>query len=220
MSILRAAIFTTLLLAALVPAAGAHASQTAGTGADVYRITWGLQNEPATTWQKTGLDLIIVNNATRGGVPGLHHTLNATLIYLEDELTMPLEPQHGREQEGRYTFEHPVTLTRGGLYSLRVEGTINGTAVNLTIPAAHPYHDIEETFFPEAPSPFSAAGGDLQAEIDALQARIAALEAQADAQATQPADVVPTNTTPGASLALALAGVAVVALALGFRRRA
>lgn len=213
--------FTAMLVVGFVPTAAAH--KTTYTEDGKIKIVWGFLNEPAVTWTKTGLDLILSDNATGAPISGASETLEAHLIWGDDELHFEhLRAQHGKP--GGYT--DVVTLTQPGLYSLKLHGTINGSAVDMTIPAAHDTSAIEGTFFPSAENPFMV-GEDgtaaLQAEIADLKARIAALEAKATTQSQTPATVTeqpPAVTSDVPSAGLLLGALALVGAALVLRRKA
>lgn len=212
----RATLATLLALGLLLTAAAgtAAAHKTTYSADGKVKIVWGFLNEPAVTWTKTGLDLILSDNATGAPLEGADKTLDASLV-LGDQVH-PFEdfaPQHG--QKGRYT--DVITLTRPGLYSLRLQGTINGSAVDLTIPAQHEVSDVKETYFPEADGPSQTA-----ARLKALEDQVAALKANAQTQAETPATLTPQgpakNDTPAAGLLGALAVVGLAALVLARRR--
>lgn len=210
----RATLATLLALGLLLTAAAgtAAAHKTTYSADGKVKIVWGFLNEPAVTWTKTGLDLILSDNATGAPLEGVEKTLKASLV-LGDQVHAfeDFGAQHG--QKGRYT--DVVTLTRPGLYSLRLEGTINGSAVALTIPAQHEVSDVKETYFPDADGP-----SQLAARLKALEDQVATLKATQQTQATTPAPVnEQKNDTPapGPLAVLALLGVAALALA---RRRA
>lgn len=211
------------LLLSLSGPAAAH--KTVETPDETLRITWGFLNEPAATWTKTGLDIILRDHATGEGIPGAVAMIEAAeLRWGEQELPLDLAPQHGREDEGRYTSQ-VITLTQGGIYVLYLKGEYDGTPFELEIPSAHEILDISESFFPAVPAnPFSAgSGGDtaaLEAQIAQLTARVDALEAEAATQAKTPADTTTdTNPTPGLSPALMLGMLVAVAALLAFRGR-
>lgn len=210
-----------VLLAVSMGTASAHKTVTTEDG--LTKVTWGFLNEPATTFTKSGLDLILRDNATNGGIPGGVANLTGELRYGDEKIDLVLAPQHGREAEGRYTSQ-VITLARPGLYTLYLKGSINGSAIDMAIPGAHETHDISDTLFPKgAFDPYTPATGDtsaLEGEIAALKARIAALEAKANTQASTPATVKPeTSDTPAPGLVALLAGVAVAAVVLARRTR-
>lgn len=207
-----------VLALAFAPTASAHKTDYAADG--TIKVVWGLLHEPAVTWRVTGLDLRLTDNASGEGIALDKLDLEASLTYGDQTLPLDLSQRHG-QPDGHLTSQ-PFTPTRAGLYALHLKGTIDGKEVDVTIPAAHEIAAASETYFPE-PSfdPYSArGGGDASAQIAALEARIAALEAQADTQATTPATVTPqdgSNPTPALGL---LGAIAAVAAVLAIRRRA
>lgn len=205
------------LALAFTPAAEAHKTEYAADG--TIKIVWGLLHEPAVTWRATGLDLRVTDNATGAGIPLENMTVNATLSYGDERLPLTLKGRHG--QPAGVLTSQLLTPTRPGLYTLHLEGTIDGKAVDLAIPAAHDIEPAAESFFPEPSFDPYAARADssaLQAEVDALKTRIAALEAKADTQSQTPAPVTPADAqkTPGFGLVAAIGAVAIV---LALRRR-
>lgn len=214
------ALVATLALA-IVPTAAAH--KTVYTTDGKIKIAWGFLNEPAVTWTKSGLDLVLADNATGAPITGAADTIEVHLKYGDKELH--LDDLAGRfGAPGAYT--QAVTLTKPGLYAINIHGTINGSVIDMDIAAAHEIADVEETFFPEAESPFAEdeEGDDaaLLDEITALKARVAALEATAQTMATDPATVsgqpAATSDVPGPGLLLA--AIAAVGAALLLRRKA
>lgn len=220
-----ALLFVAFVAALLVLSPTAAAHKTAYTADGKYKVVWGFLNEPAITWQKTGIDLRITDNATGAGVAGLQDAIEVHLKKGDHEMHLEdLAGQFGTV--GAYT--QVVTLTQPGLYTLVIHGKINDTVVDdLEIPAAHEIHEVEDTFFPATDeSPFTE-GPD--AEDDALLARLAALETEVAAlkakQATQsqtpaPLTEQPTTTTaPVPGFGLLAAALAVVGVALVLRRK-
>lgn len=200
-----------LALAALVTLPVASAHKTTYTPEGNVKIVWGFLGEPAVTMTKTGLDLGLTDNATGAPILGAQETLRASLVFGEERHDFSLRAQFG--SPGKYT--DVVTLSRPGLYSLHLNGTLNGTAVDMTIPAAHDVEAIEETYFPS----MEHGDADLAAKVAALEAKVAALEAKATAQSQTPAT---TSTATGGNDAPgfgALAALAAVGLALVLLRR-
>jgi hypothetical protein len=228
-----ALVFIALFAAALLfaPTAAAHASRNTADGK--YRITWGFIDEPAFAEEKHRLDLVIrdlvdpATNQTGAGVGGV----------LAEDLTVELHsgdahyelgdvgPYRGVKGTtvgpGNYTTSNAVFLNRAGLYVLHVEGEINGSLVDLEIPAAHALESHEEITFP-AEYAESADTSALEAQVAALTARITALEAKAATQSTTPATLTPQVTgsapAPGLGVLAAIAAVGVAFLLI--RRRA
>lgn len=200
-----------VLAIALAPAASAHTSKTSEDGK--VRVTWGWTREPAATNTLNALDLVIRDNETSAGIGGLEkENLTVEIRYGDEVLHIEkLATQFGKGP-GNYTGSHPITPTKPGIYTLHLRGTIAGSSVDVEIPANHEMTDITETMFP-AP----AAGGDLAA----LEARIAALEAQAKTASETPATTTPDtgrSPVPGFGMLPALAVLGVAAL-LVLRRR-
>lgn len=212
-----AALLALALLA--LPTAAAHASRTTDDGK--YRVTWGWLEEPAHLGEKLRLDLIIRDNATGAGVGGLTaaNITEVTLVYGEStydfgDVAAYRGPKTGGfAGEGNYTGAVPVLPTREGIYALRIKGDVRGTPVDMTIPAQHELHGTEDIAFPDA----AAHDEDVTATIEALEQRIAALEAKAQAQSTTPTKTQDqSNDAPGFGVLAALAAVGVV---LMLRRR-
>lgn len=206
-----------------LPSASAHASKTTDDG--LVRVTWGMLDEPAYAGQKNRLDLIIVENATRAGIGGLTaENVTVTLLYGEEAYDLgAISAYRGAKGAsagaGNYTSANPVFLTRPGIYTLRVAGNVMGSTVDLEIPAAHEYEPMADIMFPDAEADPSEGLAAIQAKVDELAAKVAALEADAKTQSQTPS---PTredkNDAPGFGLAAALAGVAAAVVIL--RRRA
>lgn len=222
--VLAATAALAFLMTALAAPAAAHASGTTEDGA--YRITWGFLDEPAYTHQKNRLDLIIRDNATGAGVEGLTaNDLTLELVKGEERYDLgDLRAYRGAKGAnagvGNYTTANPVYLTDPGIYALHVKGDIRGSAVDVTIPAAHAYEPMSEIAFPgEAAFGGGSDTSALEARIAELEAAVAALQAEAQAQATTPASVTPQDTNPVPAPALGLVALAIVALALALRRR-
>ncbi|HET6398343.1 MAG TPA: hypothetical protein VFH47_02175 [Candidatus Thermoplasmatota archaeon] len=167
-----------LMLAAAAPAA-AHTTYVTEDGR--YRIVVGNLDEPVTTHVKTGLDLMIqLDDEARTPVTVNPGNLTATL-HAPDNMTtlqLPLQAQYGRP--GAYTFNEPYVLTRPGQYTLHLVGDIHGTAVDARIPVAGPVGDMAEVTFPDRNAPstlrLQQENAALREQVDALAARVIALE--------------------------------------------
>jgi len=137
-----------------------------------YELIVGWTTEPAIVGALNGLDLGIVHhlsNGTNESVLGAETTLTATLRTGSASVVKALAPQFGRP--GWYAFD--VIPTREGAYSVRLLGTLNTTAVDVSVnlDLVGPRSDIE---FPIAdPTP-----SQLQDQITALARENAALRAQ------------------------------------------
>lgn len=205
---------STVLLLAFAPTAAAHASANSADGN--VRVTWGLLEEPGFTNEKTRLDLIIRENATGAGIGGLtaENITELALHYGEEEydlgnITVNRGVKSGAfAGPGNYTSQFYVYLTRPGIYTLHIQGTIAGSEVDLEIPATHEYEPMTEIMFPEKIEPGGAG------DLSALEARIAALEAKTQTMAQTPATLTPQDTAPPTKDAPALGVLVVMAAAV------
>jgi hypothetical protein len=170
----RIAFATVSLLSAIVLLAipapvAAHEHMTVGE----YEFIVGWRSEPPLVGDSNGIDLGIehdLGNGTVAWVSGAHLTLNATLSIGGASMTSALRPQFGRL--GWYTFD--VIPTRPGVYSVRVFGSVEGTAVDFAM-------ELEEVE-PRATAEFPATDptpSELQDAVDAATSENAALRAQA-----------------------------------------
>lgn len=200
-----------LVLSAACGSAAAH--KTAYSPDGKVKIVWGFLDEPAVTYRTTGIDLSLRDNATGAPLEGAEKTLDATLVLGGETYAMDISPQSDRK--GWYT--DAVTLTRPGLYSLRLVGSVNGSTFDVTIPAQHEVSDVSETYFPQAAGP-----GELAAQVKALQDEVAALKAQKQTQSATPTPLTDQGGSKGVPAPGALAALAVLAVAalLVARRRA
>jgi len=155
-------------LGVAVPAA-AHEHVIVGE----YELIVGWRQEPAVVGLLNGLDLGIEHHLSNGStvwVSGADATLNATLTTRTASIVKALEPQFGRP--GWYTFD--VIPTRPGSYVVRLDGTVEGTAVDkaIVLDDVAPASDVE---FPVAnPTP-----PDLQQQVAAMNAQLTLLLALA-----------------------------------------
>lgn len=205
---LRALALVALFALLLAPVASAH--QAAYSVDNKYRFSVGHLNEPITTYVKTGLDLsLTLNDASRTAIPQLNPgNLTATLVAPDgNHLSLPLQNQFGTVNH--FTFTQPYILTQSGVYHLTVTGLVFGSAVNfenVAVGSTTPVPAMSNVTFPASKV---ATNLELQDQVTALQARIAALEAKPTAKGAPGVDAMP------AMVLLLLATVAVVA-----RRRA
>lgn len=111
-----------------------------------YRMSVGLVAEPIYTNERNGLDLAIRRAGEKETVPGLEAGLNAEIISPDgtSRREMAVRPRYGHP--GRYTFD--VMLTQPGAYSVRVWGTIDGTAFDETFELSDA-RPLTELRFPE-----------------------------------------------------------------------
>lgn len=211
---MRIALVTLAALLLVAPAA-AHTSVFSPDGK--YRAVVGLLEEPVVTYQKTGLDLCFqANNTARAPLSAVNPGgLTATLVSPDGErLTQELRSQFGRP--GCFSFQDPIVLTMPGQYTVDLEGDVNGTMVDFTgVLAGGAVKDLGIVQFPND-DPTTAelaselvAHGDAatKAELEALRARVQALESK---PAAEPRD---------APMPALLAVLAVLGIAVALRRR-
>ncbi len=202
--------------AALVLLPGAMGHVTTETDDGQYFITTGQQGEPVYTFQTTNLDLIIRenDNGEQGDeVPGVHENLSATLIAPGgEELTDGLTPQFGAT--GRYEFENGYALTQGGIYLLRLEGTVGDTDVTGEYDMPGPIENQNDVMFPDEGLPSLRDVAELQERVDTLEAEVDSLQAQSDGENGGQDDENGQAPGPGALLVVGL----VASIALVMRR--
>jgi hypothetical protein len=111
-----------------------------------YRMSVGFIAEPIYTNERNGLDLAIRRAGEKETVPDLEAGLNAEIISPDGKSRreMAVRPRYGHP--GRYTFD--VMLTQPGSYSIRVWGTIDGTAFDETFELSEA-RPLTELRFPE-----------------------------------------------------------------------
>lgn len=205
-----AAIF--LALAAL-PAASAHQTWYDNgktlTPASKVKFVYGNLYEPVSTFQKTGLDLGIsdakgnpitgLDAVDHDGTPIPGAPVHAELVYSGQKLDLTSEFKAEFGKPGWYT--RPYIYTKAGAYQLHVWGTINGTAVDVTIEPAHEVEDSSDLMWPDHVS----SPGDQADEIAQLKSDVAALKDSKKA--------------PGLETPVMVLGIiALAALATAFRR--
>src|SRR5207253_7039926 len=121
----------------LLPAANAHATcYTTGTGdcttaagaGSKVKIVYGNLNEPVSTFQKTGLDLILsdakgkpmagLNGADHDGMPVASPPIHVSLIYAGQtrDLTPCLKTQSSLDHSKDNAYTCPVIYTKPGAY--------------------------------------------------------------------------------------------------------
>jgi hypothetical protein len=193
-------------LAALPPAA-AHTSVFSEDGR--VRAVVGQLNEPVSTYAVSGLDVCFQQNTTaRAPVAGVNAGAVRAVLRSPggEEMEQDLRAQFGRP--GCFTFAEPYVLTQPGQYVVDLSGDVNGTAIHFTnVTAGGPVVDRASITFPDTGLPGDL---DLQADIDALEARLAALEAR-------PTPTGPARPAPAPAAALLLVGLAALAAARRLR---
>jgi hypothetical protein len=194
----RLAVLAALALVLAAPAASAH--ETVITADGKVRIVVGQLAEPVITYQKTGLDLCFTeNNAARTALTTVNPgNLTATLTSPNGQtLSMALRAQHGRA--GCFQFQEPYVPTMAGQYKVDVIGSANGSAVDLRgVNAGRPVQDSRDLTFPDSEVPDALA---LEAQVRALESRLAALETRSGEA----------NSIPSPAAALLIVGLAALA---------
>ena len=214
---MRRVLAVAALLLAAAPTAFAHEHVQVGDGK--YELTIGWRNEPAFVGEPNGLDLKVAR-VTEEADEGHAHA-DDVVLGAEQNLTVTYEyggktfspvdfrPAFGRP--GWYTAE--ITPTRAGVYTLHINGTIEGTPVDVRV-EPHEVADLDDTSFPERdPLPHEVAE-----QLADLEARVAKLEADVQAQIENPPAPEDVKPAPAAGLLGAVAVALIVGAVL--RRRA
>jgi hypothetical protein len=176
----RVILFVGLMVLLALPVA-AHEGQEVGE----YTLAFGWQVEPAYAWQPNGPEVFIETHHEEGEeghdddhseeanpLEGVEINLVAEVSFGDQSMMLPLQP--ARNEIGHYVAD--LTPTMPGDYTFHITGTIGETAVDVTFNSADGgFSTVEPQTDVLFPLP---AGGDLQAQITALEARIAALEAE------------------------------------------
>ncbi len=123
--LLLALVGLALCLSGLSPPVAAHEHVSVGE----YEFVVGWREEPPVVGVLNGLDLGIRWLANGTPVDGVQDLLTATLTTGSASMISSLEPQFGRP--GWYTFD--VIPTREGSYTVRIQGSLEGTAVDVTV---------------------------------------------------------------------------------------
>jgi hypothetical protein len=150
-----------------VPVA-AHEHATVGP----YEFTVGWLQEPALANVLNGLDVGInetLTNGTSVWVLGAENNLTAILTSGPSVATEAFEPQEDRP--GWYTF--PVIPTIAGSYSVRIQGDLSGTSVNITVALDDVQASANVEFPLKNPTP-----SDLQGNANELASQISSLDSQ------------------------------------------
>lgn len=182
-----------MLLACAILISPAAAHTTKQTNDRHVTLTYGLLDEPVTTYQRTGLELCL--NDGKGnpikGVATSQPAVNITLTYGAYArggpvlyLTGDIKPFPDRP--GCYTY--PLVFTTAGSYSLHVHGPINGTIVNIDLA---PDGDHAVTNSTQFMFPVQARSAEQQ------DARIAQLEADIEVLRGEVARLKPVQVSPG-----------------------
>ena len=120
------------LMFTLLPAAFAHDTKIVGPeGGKQYKVTVGMLNEPVFSEVRTGLDLIVRDNADDSPVEGLETSLLAEITAPTGETrTLTVSPQFGKP--GYYKDDYILTMP--GTYDIRIYGFIGDLEIDETYP--------------------------------------------------------------------------------------
>jgi len=158
---------SSIAVVAFCDAASAHEHETVGP----YEFIVGWRFEPAYVGVLNGLDLGIEEN-TDGGtvwVEGAEAYLTATITTGAASVQKALEPEFG--EPGWYTFD--VIPTVEGDYSVRLQGTLNSTAIDVTVPL----DTVDAASGAEFPTP-SPTPSELGDSIQSLTGQVETLQGQ------------------------------------------
>jgi hypothetical protein len=156
----------TLGLLLVLPFASSPVAAHEHVAVGEYELIVGWRNEPAVVGVLNGLDLGIehrLQNGTTVWVVGVAGNLTAVLSTGPASVAKALEPQFGRD--GWYTFD--VIPTRVGTYSVRLNGTLGSTPINVNVDLdeVSPASDLE---FPVT----DPTASDLQALLNAANGQL------------------------------------------------
>ncbi|WP_316504774.1 hypothetical protein [Nitrosopumilus sp.] len=141
-------LFALLVLPFLMPQAFAHTVDSVGE----YRVEIGWMNEPVVSSETNAIEfyvsplepnLDLEDQKFQNGVTGLKKTVKMQLVYKDQNITLPLSPDH--DIPGKYyAFVNP---TISGFYQANILGTIEDTQISLSM---HP-PKVEERSYIEFP---------------------------------------------------------------------
>jgi MYXO-CTERM domain-containing protein len=209
---MRSTLFLLALAAvALAPIAAAHA--TAYSSDNKVKIVYGFTNEPAVTYTKNGLDLILSDNVTGAPISGAEKTLTKVELVYSGATWNFTDFKFAFGKPGSYSGV--VTPTKAGRYDLHIVGSINGSAVDVTVQGAHDVEAYKDTLFPTADGP-----AEVDAKLATMQTKIDTLTAQVAAKSATPATVVSSTAKPTPGFEVGLLAIAAVGAVLLLRRRA
>ena len=151
-------IFGLLSCSLIAPNAYAH---TIDVIDDKYRIEIGWMMEPVVSQETNGIVISVSplipcpeipkaikcaeSQEFQNGIEGLEKTLKLKLIYQEENITLPLSPDHNTPGKF-YAFVNP---TVSGFYQVNILGTIEEASVSLSM---HP-PKVDERSYIEFPEP-------------------------------------------------------------------
>ena len=119
-----------------------------------YRVEIGWMNEPVVSGETNAIefyvsplkpDVELENQKFENGISGLKKAIKIQLVYKENNITLPLSPDHNIPGK-YYAFVNP---TVSGFYQANVIGTIEDTPISLSM---HP-PKVDERSYIEFPEP-------------------------------------------------------------------
>ncbi|MES2155087.1 MAG: hypothetical protein V4510_08130 [bacterium] len=181
------------VLAFVAPAATAHSIQYNTGIPEGYqaKFSFGFLYEPVSTFQKTGLDLGVMDakgHAITGldgvdstGKPLANPPMHVLLTFGDRTLDLTGGLIQQTDRPGWYTY--PLTLTKAGTYKIHITGMVNHTSVDFLM-STHdgPAHDVTEggaTMWPNAVSTEDTQAkdiSDLKSQVATLQGQVQELQ--------------------------------------------
>jgi len=119
-----------------------------------YRVEIGWMNEPVVSGETNAIefyvsplepDLELKDQVFKNGISGLKNTIKIQLVYKDENIILPLSPDHNISGK-YYAFINP---TVSGFYQANILGTIEDTPISLSM---HP-PKVEERSYIEFPEP-------------------------------------------------------------------
>ena len=119
-----------------------------------YRVEIGWMNEPVVSGETNAIefyvsplepDLDLKDQVFKNGIVGLKKTVKIQLVYKDENIMLPLSPDHNIPGK-YYAFINP---TVSGYYQANILGTIENTPISLSM---HP-PKVEERSYIEFPEP-------------------------------------------------------------------
>ena len=143
-------IISLLITSGLIGSVHAHTIDSVGD----YRVEIGWMNEPVVSGETNAIefyvsplesDLELEDQIFKNGISGLKKTIKIQLVYKDENIKLPLSPDH--DIPGKYyAFINP---TVSGFYQANIMGTIIDTPISLSM---HP-PKVDERSYIEFPEP-------------------------------------------------------------------
>ncbi len=149
-----------LVVSGAVAVVSAHDAETV----DGYHITVGGADEPVITDERMWLEVEIVESETGEPVEGLEDALSIAVQRPFGDETHELDVSSRFGAPGWY--EAPVVFTEPGTYTVFVNGTVDGTDVELTIQKQ--VHDASSLEYPPQTTAEAGNSGSLTADVSSV----------------------------------------------------